>query len=865
MSREPWHNAAVGDVEPGIQSVQILGSIHAIAHDGSLVELPSSSQRRLLAVLALHSPRSLRAEWLADVVDVSPGALRTLVARLRGVVGSRTIETTSTGYRLSAEVDAHRCCRAIAEATGAADPVAALDQALAGWAGPPLDEFSDEPWASGEVARLTETHATACDDLGASLIDRGRSAAAMAGLERQVAAYPYRDRSRRLLMRALAGSGRQAEALRAYQAYRTFLDEEVGTEPSPKLVEIERRIASGWNGVEPVERVDAPQTAGGDGAFVVPLSGALGREVAFVGRAHELAILEAERRRSAEGGLRSVIVSGEPGIGKTSLLALFAHRLDEEGLAAVVYGRCDTSSVPLQPFRSIVGTCVECAPLNVLHAHVAACGSELLRIAPQLGHRVEAPAPTETDHATDRFLLFEAVADLVRRLAARRPLVMLLDDLHWAEPTALQLLRHLANALAGVPLMVVLSCREIGEADPEGLRLALADLEKAGALRLGLVGLDETELAELVRDKKAPSLLEGRPDAAADELVARLAQQTAGHPLYATQLLRYWDETGDAPSAPGEGVPRQLRDVVWSRVNALGPDATNVLMAAAVLGLEFDESVLVKMVDVDEPVVVSALDAATHGGLLVGLDDRARAARFVHSLVANALYSDLGGPRRARLHRRAAEALTGRRDVAGSSGLVALARHCAHGGMPDEAQRWFTAAGDAAFDGLSAGEAARHYQAALVLVESGGRPDAERADLLVRLGEADAARVLLPLMEPFAAEVSFTGVTSQGPIAAYIGKLASLLGDHDLGEQRLLDAYRIAEQFGWTYHRATTRFAMAEAQYRRLGSLDAEGRAWLDEATELCTTGGYASWLRQVETLETALGDDRTSGPAPTP
>ena len=127
----------------------------------------------------------------------------------------------------------------------------------------------------------------------------------------------------------------------------------------------------------------------------------------------------------------------------------------------------------------------------MLHAHVAACGGEVLRIAPQLGYRVDAPAPTDTDHATERYLLFESVADLLRRLAVRQPLVVLLDDLHWAEPTALQLLRHLANALADVPLLAVLSCRDTVESDTEGLRLALAEVERAGALRLDLVGLDE--------------------------------------------------------------------------------------------------------------------------------------------------------------------------------------------------------------------------------------------------------------------------------------------------------------------------------------------------------------------------------------
>jgi len=1167
--------------------VRILGSVDGIAPDGASVALPSTSQRRLLAVLAIHAPRSLRVEWLADVLDVSPGALRTLVSRLRAAVGVATIETTSTGYRLRAEVDAQLCCRAIAEAPGAADPIEVLDRALAGWMGPPLEEFRGEPWASGEIARLTEIHAAASDDLSAALLSRGRSAEAVAGLERQVAAHPYRDRSRGLLMRALAGSGRQAEAFRAFQAYRTFLAEEVGTEPSAELVEIERRIATGWNGLEREDGPDPTTVADShrEVAFEVPLDGVLAREAVFVGRSRELEVLEVEQRRSAEGGLRSVIVSGEPGIGKTSLLALFARRLTDQQLAPVVYGRCDEVAVPLQPFRTIIGTYVECAPLDVLHAHVAACGGEVLRIAPQLGYRVDAPAPTDTDHATERYLLFEAVADLLRRLAARQPLVVLLDDLHWAEPTALQLLRHLANALADVPLLAVLSCRDTVESDTEGLRLALAEVERAGALRLDLVGLEEAALAELVREGRPRSLTVDDPAPDPTDLAARLSRETAGHPLYATQLLRHWDESAE-PAAPTRGaIPRTLRDLVWSRVDALGPDATDVLMAAAVLGQEFDESVLVELVDVGEAVVVASLDDAVRGGLLTELETPARTVRFVHALVANALYTDLGGGRRTRLHARAAQALTGRRNATGASGLVSLARHCALGGLPDEAQHWYTVAGDAAFDDLASQEAIQHYRAALDLAESRARPDDERADLLVRLGEAqeragdadafatleagaalaqrgrapavlaraalatdrgtarvdggmseqramveaafatadrtdratcaelgallaqsltyagetdrrimlarealqiaetiddpalyvrvavaavnaltgpthsleraelarraidaaevsgdpmllfrahylshttavvradqptvarslarlratakrygtprmrwllgvvdtfhatmqsrlveaealatatldagmavsepdafpvfatqyfaiatfagrhielfplieqatldspglitprlaygilcctvgresearaileeslatgfsaipndtlrstglvacailaielqhlDAAQALLPLLEPLSAEVAYNGAGSQGPIAAYCGKLASLVGQHDLAEERLLEALRTTEVFGWIYHRATTRFAMAEARFRRLGRLDAEGRDWLDEATALCTTGGYAIWLAKAEALDAAASRAGASGPPPT-
>ena len=126
------------------------------------------------------------------------------------------------------------------------------------------------------------------------------------------------------------------------------------------------------------------------------------------------------------------------------------------------------------------------------------------------------------------------------------------------------------------------------------------------------------------------------------------------------------------------------------------------------------------------------------------------------------------------------------------------------------------------------------------------------AILAIELDHADAAAQLLPLLEPHANDVAFNGVTSQGPIAAYVGKLESLLGRHDDAEEHLRAALDIAEAFGWQYHRATTLFELAQARARRLGRLDAEAQAWLREASELCRTLGFRTWIPRID----ALGQD---------
>ena len=118
------------------------------------------------------------------------------------------------------------------------------------WTGPPFDEFSAEAWAGPEVVRLTELHASAVEDHAIELIAARRWAEAVAELQAHVAVHPLRDRPRGLLLQALAGAGRQADALGAFRDYRAYLAESVGTEPSAEVRRLDRRVASGWDGVE---------------------------------------------------------------------------------------------------------------------------------------------------------------------------------------------------------------------------------------------------------------------------------------------------------------------------------------------------------------------------------------------------------------------------------------------------------------------------------------------------------------------------------------------------------------------------------------------------------------------------------------
>lgn len=720
--------------------VRLLGPVAFVAADGQTVELPSVTQRRLLAVLALAAGSALRPDHLVEVLQTSPGGLRTTVSRVRALIGQEAIQTGAIGYRAACPVDTDIATRLVAGGSGQGDRLAALEEALSYWVGDSLDEFRHEAWAQAEAARLDELRAIAIEDRAEVLIARSRPADAVAELEAHVLREPRRDRARGLLIQALAGDGRQADALAAYQSYRRYLAEETGTEPSEVVRSIERQVAAGWAGA-PGDRPMAEGSVGGP-PLELPLHPVLAGSPSLIGRRRELSLLESALASTHAGSSRVVLVSGEPGIGKTTLLGSFARAHHGHRGATVLYGRCaEGESVPFQLFRSLIGAVVDHAPMPLLRQHTERRGGDLARIAPNLSTRLWAPPPTSGDDATERFQLFEAVADLLRRLAGPAPLVVILDDLHWAEPTTLLMLRHVRRALADVPVVLVLSWRDTGEDPPDHLRAALADLDAEGAQRVGLVGFDDAELTDLV------TTITDLPGGIAPPALEVLRAGTAGNPLYATQVVRHLMETGRVEEADegvrfrvdavaGDVLPPSLRDLIWSRVRSLGETPADVLTVASVLGPEFFERLLVEMVDDDEHQVMVAVDAAVDAGLLVG-DPRASGTfRFSHGLVASALYSELGASRRRRLHERAATLLAGNDGPVSQALVVQLARHWEQARVLGEARRWATAAGDLALDALAPAEAATWFQRALGHAKALGSADEERADLLVRLGMA---------------------------------------------------------------------------------------------------------------------------------
>jgi class 3 adenylate cyclase/tetratricopeptide (TPR) repeat protein len=480
----------------------------------------------------------------------------------------------------------------------------------------------------------------------------------------------------------------------------------------------------------------------------LPLRVEAAQRSVFVGRATERAGL-AETLKQVRGGERRVVmVGGEAGIGKTALMSTLAADAHAQG-AVVLYGRCDEDlGIPYQPWAEALAELVERAPEPALEAHVTARGGDLVALVPGLSRRlVDAPAPRSSDPETERHLLFAAVVDLLQRAAAEDPVVLVLEDLHWADRPSLHLLRHVVATSGPTRMLVMGTFRagDVGADDPLAEVLAALHREP-GVDRLTLRGLDDLELLDLMQAAAGHEIT--------DEGVAlrdALSAETDGNPFFVLEILRHLAETGAiAQSDDGrwvahldldaQGLPVSVREVLGRRVHRLGPEATRVLAAASVIGRDFEAALLGAVVDTDEEELLDVLDAAVRAAVIADVPGSQGRFAFVHALIQRALYDDLTTARRQRLHRRTAEALE---TLPGTPDerVGELARHWYAATQPtdsDKALRYSIAAGDRAQDGLAPDEAVRWYEQALEVVDRFDQPDRDetRCEVLLRLGTA---------------------------------------------------------------------------------------------------------------------------------
>jgi predicted ATPase len=367
----------------------------------------------------------------------------------------------------------------------------------------------------------------------------------------------------------------------------------------------------------------------------------------------------------------------------------------------VLYGRCDEDTlVPHQPFVEALERLLRALAPEEREGLLGPHRAELSRLLPALDPG--AGGGGEAGGEAGRYRAFEAARALVEAAAARRPMLLVLDDLHWADRPTLLLLRHLGRMVDRAPVLVLGTYRdtELERADP--LAGLLADLRRDQPLAtIAVEGLSEPEVADLI----------GQPPGAGGGLAHALRARTSGNPFFLTELRR--DLREDA--AAGEpGLPPGVTEVVGRRLDRLGEEAVEVLTTAALSGPEIDLPLLEELHGAD--AALRAVERAGAAGLLVELDPATARHAFAHALVAQTLQEAVSAPRRARLHRRIADALESRAVSDPAAGAAEIARHLVAAGAagdPERALRWSVAAAERATAMLADDQAAAHYARAL--------------------------------------------------------------------------------------------------------------------------------------------------------
>ena len=378
----------------------------------------------------------------------------------------------------------------------------------------------------------------------------------------------------------------------------------------------------------------------------IPLPGPLvvGPAVGVVGRESELELIMDARKRVATGEGREVLlVSGEAGLGKTTLAAQAARSAFDDG-ACVLFGHCEEDlATPYQLFAEALGHYVTHAPEDQLLAHIEVHGCELARIVPALNSRIaHLPASKATDADTERFLLFAAVVGLLATASAHQPIVVVLDDLQWADTGSLLLLRHLTAANQPMRVLVLGTYRDSGISGSHPLTDTLAALHRQnGVSRINMTGLDDTEVVALLEAMAGYTL-----DDAGANLAHAVRRETDGNPFFVSEVLRhlaetvaiYQDATGRwtaKDSLDQITLPDSVREVIGTRVGRLSQDARRVLAVASVIGRDFDLDLLARSTNISEDELLDILEAAAAAALVREPADSSGHYNFTHAVITN--------------------------------------------------------------------------------------------------------------------------------------------------------------------------------------------------------------------------------------
>jgi DNA-binding SARP family transcriptional activator len=658
-------------------------------------EIGSRKSRTLLKLLAVERPGLVPVDRIVEVLwpDERPAApkqnVAILVSRLRAALGSGLIQGGRAGYRLAESpgiaVDLDAAARFCEQAEGklatAAVALVAAERAhemlAAGTA------IGDEPyadWADPAREQVRELLRRARLAAAESALATGNPRLAAGYAEAAMAADPLDEAAHRWYMSASAAAGEQAKALTAYEALRQRLRRELGADPAPQTRELHLAILREQDNGQAETAADGPRPGG----------------TVLAGRDDEIGMLREAWIMAAGGQPGLVTIVGEAGIGKTALAEFLADEAVADG-GTVLRTRCYETerALFLQPVVEAIAPVVASASQGTLRQLLGEHATAAAGLLPEVATILGPLPPWRGTLDMERRRAFEAVRALLRGLAERRPVLLLVDDLQYAGQSTVELMHFLGRERAGIRLLVVATIR----AENDGqVGAALAPV--ARRVELGPLGPDA--VAQLARE------------AGQGELAGRILERTRGHTLFVVEVLR-------ALTSGQQGVPESLRTAVQARVRRTGAPVENLLRAAAVLGATVDPLILGVMLHQAPATALELCEAALGARLLVV---SGRDYEFANDLIREVLYDSTPEPTRLAHHRRAADLLTAQPE--------SLARHAAAAGDWLRAARAWLRAGEDAMGRYAASDAVALATQALEAGERVGDAEVTARALVLR-------------------------------------------------------------------------------------------------------------------------------------
>jgi len=798
--------------------VRLFGSFQVTMNGEPITGFRSDKVRALFVYLAVEAGQPHRREFLAGLLwpeqpdRTARANLRHALANFRKVIGDHQatppyLQITRQTIQFNAASNAWVDVNAFARLLHSDSTNQQVEEAVEYYRGSFLEGFSvdgcvafDE-WVLLKQEQLGRQVMTALHRLAITCEERGELQRAIQYVFREVELDPWREAAHQHLMRLLAINGQRGSALAQYENCRRLLASELGVEPSKETTRLYERIRDGE--IKAIETVHSYKVSFNHlPSFFIPESTLVeADESVFIAREPELAKLGEVLDLALTGQGQVAFVVGGPGRGKTTLMKEFTQRaMGAIPTLLAVQGNCNAYSGlgdPYLPFRKMIEMLTgdvepqwisglishqqaqrlwHSAPvtLQALATHGPSLINTFLLGTPMLVRArqmisgnpdwlVELNALHERGKADtpglEQSALFDQYANVLRALATQHPLLLLIDDMQWADAGSISLLFHLGRRLTGAPILVVCAYRpEEISLYKNGERHPLEKILHEFKRRFGNVWVDLRQADKKAGRRFVDDLLDTEPNQLGENFRKKLFERTEGHPLFTIELLRSMqggdlvqDDTGKwviGTDLNWDRLPARVEAVIESRVGQLDESLRKILSIASVEGEKFTAQVIAQVGEIPEHDVLRTLTQelginhrlVSEAGEIHVKQNYLSRYRFAHALFQSYLYNDMSAGERRLLHHKVGVALEMLYGDQVNDIVVQLAYHFVEAGQPQKAIPYLLRAGDLARRSYAQNAAVKHYQKALILLDqnqSGESHNNWRLEALRELGKIE--------------------------------------------------------------------------------------------------------------------------------